>query len=429
MVMRFKFVDLFAGIGGFHMALTSLEGECVFASEIDGNAVKIYENTWMGGKKFVSGDINDYIYESDTNVPEHDLLTAGFPCQPFSKSGNQRGINEARGTLFWSIARVLEHRKPKLIILENVRNLYGPKHKDDYLRMVGILREIGYAVSDKPTILSPHKIPAAAGGTAQHRERVFITGVYVGPKVAKKMLDLQPLVADEEIKDFEVPSWNLDTYLVNLSPSEIPQYAKLSKVEIEAIEIWSDFVNLIRSQPLSKLPSFPIWTEYLRPRKNIRIPSGTPDWKRKFIEQNAHFFESNQKLLKNWLKKLNDSEITPSMKKFEWQAGETVSLNETLLQFRPSGLRAKRRNYVPAFVAINQTTILAKERRKLLVAEAAKLQGFRTKIRFGDQEPSISYKQIGNAVHPGIVGFVLERLLEQSEQITGSTFNKGDKKR
>ena len=128
------------------------------------------------------------------------------------------------------------------------------------------------------------------------------------------------------------------------------------------------------------------------------------------------------------MKKLDQSQLTTSMKKFEWQAGDANGIDETLLQFRPSGLRAKRRNYVPAFVAINQTTILAKERRKLLVEEASKLQGFGTKIRFGQQEPPISYKQIGNAVHPGVVGFVLERLFKQSMELTGSFVRDKEKK-
>jgi DNA (cytosine-5)-methyltransferase 1 len=87
-------------------------------------------------------------------------------------------------------------------------------------------------------------------------------------------------------------------------------------------------------------------------------------------------------------------------------------------------LRAKRRNYVPAFVAINQTTILGKERRKLLVSEAAKLQGFGGKIQFGKQSPAVSFKQIGNAVHPGVVSFVLEKLVQQSIDLTGLTFKK-----
>jgi DNA (cytosine-5)-methyltransferase 1 len=104
----FRFVDLFAGIGGFHAALSAMGGECVYASEIDGRAAAIYEENW---RMPVDGDI----IPATTNrmdVPDHDVLAAGFPCQPFSKSGFQRGMDEARGTLFWNICRVLEERQP-----------------------------------------------------------------------------------------------------------------------------------------------------------------------------------------------------------------------------------------------------------------------------------------------------------------------------
>jgi DNA (cytosine-5)-methyltransferase 1 len=424
MGMEFDFVDLFAGIGGFHMALSKAGGNCVFASEIDSNAKNVYELSWTKGQSFVSGDVNSSILDSGTNVPKHDILTAGFPCQPFSKSGNQHGINEARGTLFWSIARILDHRKPKMFILENVRNLTGPKHLNDYLKMIEILRDIGYAVSTTPTILSPHNLPAKFGGTPQHRERIFITGVYVGPKRSRDLVDLQPLVDRTDVKSLNIHEWNLDKFLLDLKSNEIPDYAMLNSLEVEAIETWSKFLSIVKANHSTKIPSFPIWTEFFKLRKSIRIPSDTPEWKRNFIEQNSNFYQENEHRLQSWLKEIHNSNLTPSMKKFEWQAGSARSIEETLLQFRPSGLRAKRRNYVPAFVAINQTTILGKERRKLLVSEAAKLQGFGGKIQFGKQSPAVSFKQIGNAVHPGVVSFVLEKLVQQSIDLTGLTFKK-----
>src|SRR5687768_7548958 len=103
--MSFAYVDLFSGIGGFHAMLGSvLGGECWFASEIDPLAKAVYEHNWGTA---VSGDIVP-LTEERMDVPPHDVLAAGFPCQPFSKSGYQRGINETRGTLFFSIARILQ---------------------------------------------------------------------------------------------------------------------------------------------------------------------------------------------------------------------------------------------------------------------------------------------------------------------------------
>ena len=102
--MSFRFVDLFAGIGGFHGALGALGGECVYASEIDKAAARIYLRNWGIEPE---GDITLAANDTTMNVPDHDVLVGGFPCQPFSKSGKQKGMEEARGTLFWNIAKII----------------------------------------------------------------------------------------------------------------------------------------------------------------------------------------------------------------------------------------------------------------------------------------------------------------------------------
>src|SRR5262245_59477425 len=137
----FTFVDLFAGIGGFHAALGSLGGKCVYASEIDEDAAEVYAQNW--GMK-PAGDLIPATTNGRMDVPKHDVLTAGFPCQPFSKSGRQRGMDEARGTLFWNICNVLEKRRPSLVILENVRNIAGPRHTHEWEVIIRSLRELGY---------------------------------------------------------------------------------------------------------------------------------------------------------------------------------------------------------------------------------------------------------------------------------------------
>jgi DNA (cytosine-5)-methyltransferase 1 len=171
--MAFTFVDLFAGIGGFHAALSGMGGKCVYAVENDKNAAEIYQKNW-GVSAF--GDITQDANEK-VKVPPHDVLVAGFPCQPFSKSGDQKGMNETRGTLFWNILKIVEKRKPSLILLENVRNLVGPRHQHEWKIIIKSLREQGYSVSDKPSIFSPHLLPPDLGGRPQVRERVFIAAV------------------------------------------------------------------------------------------------------------------------------------------------------------------------------------------------------------------------------------------------------------
>ena len=113
-----KFIDLFAGLGGFHKALHELGHQCVFASEIDPVLREIYKKNW-GIEPF--GDIKEIVEKRIETIPEHDILCAGFPCQPFSKAGKQLGRKDKeRGTLFDEIVAILEFRKPKYFILENV---------------------------------------------------------------------------------------------------------------------------------------------------------------------------------------------------------------------------------------------------------------------------------------------------------------------
>ena len=112
----FKFIDLFAGIGGFHQAMVQLGGKCVFASEID----KYCQETYYKNYKILPfGDIRKIKVK---DIPKHDVLCAGFPCQAFSKAGYQKGMSDTRGTLFFEIERILKYHKSKYIILENVHS-------------------------------------------------------------------------------------------------------------------------------------------------------------------------------------------------------------------------------------------------------------------------------------------------------------------
>ena len=110
------FIDLFCGIGGFHSALSSLGGQCVFASDIDKHAAESYKKNY-GIVPY--GDITKIDVKS---IPNHDIICAGFPCQPFSISGNQKGFDDPRGKLFFNVVEIAKHHKPKVIFLENVKN-------------------------------------------------------------------------------------------------------------------------------------------------------------------------------------------------------------------------------------------------------------------------------------------------------------------
>ena len=160
-----RFVDLFAGLGGFHLAARQLGGECVFASEIN---PKLRENYKANFGIEPTGDIKKV---DAKDVPTHDLLCAGFPCQPFSKAGDQMGWEDAvRGTVFFNIVEILKHHQPKFVILENVAHFVRHDEGNTYARVRQSLESLGYEV--KHAQLSPHKFGVPQIGRASCRERV-----------------------------------------------------------------------------------------------------------------------------------------------------------------------------------------------------------------------------------------------------------------
>ena len=416
--MAFTFIDLFAGIGGFHAALEPLGGECVFVSEINKNAGKIYKYNWLNEKNIsIQEDVRTLLGKSLSEVPNHDVLTAGFPCQPFSKSGHQLGVNETRGTLFYNIIKIVEAKEPKLILLENVRNLVGPKHYEDYLLIVRLLRKMGYAVSNEPTILSPHEIPLHYGGTPQHRERVFIGAVKVGSKRAKNLANIGPLLIRKPFNRFGEFSWNiqqtLDSYKLKIPNDELT----ISLDKEKALIMWDEFLSLYRKHNEANPPGLPLWSDFWKNRNQVKIPKETPDWKKEFILKNITLFEKNSKWIDKWRNKHSLESFIPSNRKFEWQGKDQESIFHCLVQFRPSGIRVKEPNYVPAFVALTQTPVLGWESRAISEYEASRLQGFPEDFDFNGQKRSESYKQIGNAVHPGSARLVFNALVHRAKSL------------
>ncbi|SDB96698.1 DNA (cytosine-5-)-methyltransferase [Shouchella lonarensis] len=161
----FTYIELFAGIGGFRQALDKANGKCVFASEIDKFARKSY--TALYGDEHLHGDITKIDAQ---DVPDHDLLVGGFPCQAFSVAGNRLGFEDTRGTLFFEIVRIAKEKRPKAMLLENVKGLLGHDGGKTMETMILALNDIGYTVDF--TILNSKHF-----GVPQHRERVFIVAL------------------------------------------------------------------------------------------------------------------------------------------------------------------------------------------------------------------------------------------------------------
>lgn len=181
---RFTFIDLFAGIGGFRMAMQNLGGECVFSSEWDEQAQRTYYANY-GEVPF--GDITKESTKS--YIPDNfDVLCAGFPCQAFSLAGKRLGFAETRGTLFFDVAEILRRKQPKAIFLENVKGLAIHDKGKTLKTILNTLDEIGYVV---PT---PQIVNAMFYGVPQHRERIYIVGFRKDLGIAKE--------------DFEYPEHN-----------------------------------------------------------------------------------------------------------------------------------------------------------------------------------------------------------------------------
>ncbi len=174
---EFRYIDLFAGIGGIRIPFQELGGECVFTSEWDSFAQKTYKMNF-GGE--IWGDITKVDEKKD--IPDFDILLGGFPCQPFSQAGLHKGFSDTRGTLFFDIERILKSKRPKAFLLENVKQLRGHDKGRTYKVIEEHLRDLDYTVDSAV-------LRAGDFGVPQNRERIYIVGF------DKKYFDL-----DEEFR-------------------------------------------------------------------------------------------------------------------------------------------------------------------------------------------------------------------------------------
>lgn len=161
---KFKFIDLFAGVGGIRIPFEELGGDCVFSSEWDKFSQQTYEANFG---EIPHGDITEI---DAKDIPKHDLLVGGFPCQAFSQAGLKKGFKDTRGTMFFEIARILDHHKPKAILLENVKGLRGHDKGNTFKTIISILNELGYQTLESTVLNAKHF------GLPQNRERIFIVG-------------------------------------------------------------------------------------------------------------------------------------------------------------------------------------------------------------------------------------------------------------
>lgn len=384
---KFKFIDLFCGIGGFHQAMRALGGECVYASDIDPDCRHVYE---LNYQMCPSGDITK---TDERDIRSHEVLCAGFPCQSFSIAGKMKGFSDStRGTLFFDILRILKYHRPKYALLENVRNLATHDKGHTWEIIHASLSELGYNVIDEPIVFSPHWI-----GIPQNRERVFIMCV-------REDVGELPRFSFDKSK---IPDCTIDTILLDDKEIDNIDLYRLSDEQIRWIDLWNDFIKKIDFD--RNPPSFPIWADSLCDLKNnpkINNEAKRSQWVMAMIKRNSELWNRNKSLCEDWLIRAKASPLFYGAKsKFEWKGNpqENLSLWDCVLQIRPSGLRAKPSTYFPTLVTIKtQVPIIGKRKRYLTPRECARLQGFPDSFICSSND-SVAYRQFGNSVNVDVV--------------------------
>lgn len=432
-----KFIDLYAGLGGFHLALGSMGHSCVFASEINENLQKIYlqnHKIKKPGKLF--GDITKIDISKD--IPQHDILCGGFPCQPFSRAGRREGFSDPKnGNHFYIIRDILKKFKTKYFILENVETLKNHDQGRTWQEILIILKKLDYDVDSK--IMSPHQY-----GIPHFRKRIFIVGAlrkngglnnFEWPKPTNIKTSIKSIIQKQKIKKKELP------------------FVELSVGHREAYNVWNKFISLFK---YGELPGSPIWTtefkatypfEELSPYynwKNLISKKGKfgkkitgnkrndvlsdlptyatvdqkkfPNWKIRYIRENRKFYKQHKKKIDPWLSEV--IKLKFSYQKFEWSCQSyedkinkpDPTLEDKIIQYRPSGFRVKTNQWSPALTTNStQKIYFPWLDRKMTIKEAQAVQNMQ-KLR---HLPSIheSYKAFGNALNVKLVKLIAKKLL------------------
>lgn len=404
---RFRFIDLFAGIGGFHQAMRYLGGECVMAAEINQECVKTYNLNFKTEEKEVRGDVNKI---DPASIAPFDVLCAGFPCQPFSKAGLQKGFQDLkRGNLFYKIMDILDgHPEVKFIILENVRNLADKTENWDII--TSELTKRNFYITEQPVILSPSDF-----GIPQIRERVYILGI-------RKDIRNEAILTNGCIHKEDL---NLEKYFKkckmgdawNILETEVDDSYIISDEKELMISAWDEF----RINTGISVIGFPLWLDSFGlgedDDETVFKSQGydeMPEWKQRFLRLNREFYLSHRTYIDSWVKKYDMLSRIKLYKKFEWNCGTDVTdIHECLIQVRQSGIRAKRPTYYPSLVAIANTPIIwDKDKmhyRKITPREAANLQSFHAGYKFQGTDATI-YRQLGNSVNVRILKILGESL-------------------
>lgn len=409
-----KFVDLFAGLGGFHLGLAnSGEYECVFACESNPRLRKLYKSNF--GLE-VNGDIRTV---DENTVPTHDVMCAGFPCQPFSLAGLKKGVACSQfGNLIEDVLRLAKHRNPEFLILENVPGILTIENGEFWKYIAKSFENLGYRLKYK--IISPEDI-----GIPQNRKRLFIVGslnhdlskIFEWSGTDQKM-SLNDIYDNTRVHRFveyekhqQLLSWQ--RLLSNCSlPASMPcltisaqEFGATYPLNFSKFEL-SD-MKMYRGSYGTELESSVTWEAMLKRMPNYcRKEYRVPNWMEKSVMFSRNIYENNKEYLDEWCVKFNRT--YNSWQLLEWRGDNTVrNLKSHIIQFRASGIRILKANKMPSLVSMTKTQvpIIGLEMRYLSKYEAAMLQNLQTLPKIPGND-SAAFAAIGNAVNAKIVELI-----------------------
>lgn len=424
--MALRFIDLYAGLGGFHQALNKLDHKCVMACEKNNHLLDLYQ------LNYPNTPVKDDIFKlNPEQIPEHDVLTAGFPCQPFSRSGYMEGFNDLkRGNHFFKLLDIIDYHKTEYLILENVDTIKKHDNGNTFRVIKEELIKRGYDIAYK--VLSPHQF-----NIPQIRKRLFI----VARRADKGGLDYFRWPEECNIENTSINSLNFECI-----PGE---KLELNKTESEALLFWEEFV--LNFPNPKDLPSFPLWPmefganyeyrdftpfhsfkedlvgrhgsfgekipdldkdsilkDYIPKYSQVEIED-FPVWKKNYIKQNRAFYLKYKDYIDDRMENLKRISAF-SYQKFEWSCkGEENTFDDKIIQFRPSGIRVSRNRWVPTLTTIKtQNIYLKKIDRRLSLLEHIQLQSL--KFDHNPNHLNGGYKALGNSVNVDVVYKIAKNL-------------------